>query len=105
MNLEQIIARQEKEFKKRFVIKCSDGELMADFKDGKILKPKQILDFHRSSIKEILEGLKQREQEMLDKTIELQNTKDNEVWRLSVENSIIAKRDTINHLEEIIKKL
>lgn len=49
--MEELLKQGNIEFRKKFVTKCSDGELIADFKDGKILKPKEILDWHNSQMK------------------------------------------------------
>jgi len=52
----------KKEFDKKFVTKCSDGLLMADFKNGREVKVKHIKQFITSLLlkqkKELIEKLK-----------------------------------------------
>lgn len=55
----QIILDRAKEFKKRFVLKCSDGELIPDFKNGHMITPKNIMDFNRKTILLVLNSLRE----------------------------------------------
>ena len=62
-------------------------------------------DVAKSSIIKVLEQLVEREEEMLQKTIEIQNKENSEVWQLSCENAVLAKQDTISYLKSEIANL
>lgn len=59
MNLEQIIARQEEEFDKKFGDYGTYNEKHLDALQSEVKFRLKIKDWHSSSIKEILEGVKQ----------------------------------------------
>ena len=48
-----------KEFDKEFVVKGTNGELMADFKDGKIVRPSKIRTFIKDRLKQQREEIKE----------------------------------------------
>lgn len=77
----------KKEFKKKFVIKCSDGELIADFKDGKILKPSQIFDFFMSQFDTIMN-------EKIEKLAELEHEQWME-WSKAIAGSENISKDRL----------
>ena len=59
----------------------------------------------REMVIKVLQQLVEREEEMLQKTIEIQNKENSEVWQLSCENAVLAKQDTISYLKYEIAKL
>lgn len=92
-DIEQIITRQEEEFYKTFGLTVRTDDFYRNMYYS--LKGKDILDWHLSSIKEILEGVKQK----ISKLKNIDTMTDYDVGYND------CKSDTINHLEEIIKKL
>jgi len=93
MDIEQIIARQEEKLDK-----------ICTGKSGNMtwaIENKQIKDWHSSSIKEILEGVVEREKR--DMIITPDQKEDFTEEEMDAYNQ--AKSDTITHLESLIKKL
>jgi len=89
MTLEQIIKKQEEEIRKR----AYKSHILGDVDSVSI---ETALEMHSSSIKEILEGVKQF---TLGQTYNsAKPNKEERTWNE-------AKSDTINYLEDIIKKL
>jgi len=105
MNLETIIARQEKQIQEMFVVGNMKFQGLANDK----LTPEALKDFHYASIKEILEGLLESEKDNLMNLELLNGAKMNGKFkRLDMKESIgwnKSKSDTINHLENIINQL
>lgn len=89
-NIKQIIARQEELAKQKFEIDW-DGKPCFTIKD--------IMEFNSSSIKEILEGVKK----FMEDNKRLENNP--EGYDGIQDTYVIDVDDTINYLEEIIKKL
>ena len=97
-NLEQIIARQEKTFQD---LKLNDTWYCGGNQDNVEILKEETWNWHRSSIKEILEGVVQIEKLRMIK-FELDERKWQDHQDIGFNQ---AKSDTINYLEEIIKKL
>ena len=101
-SVEQIIARQKNELHN--INQFWDSEKQVYFNIPESFK-KYITDFHTSSIKEILEGEVQwLETEISWRDKQLERERDEEVREYLI-GGINAHRDTINHLENIIKQL
>ena len=111
MNIQEQIKQIEKDFDEKFpsfttsyVNYDDNGNLVSS--SGRSVEPNEVLAWHRNSIKSILEGLKEREENAKEKMGYDLPTNDFCYSEHDIANSYDkAKQDTISHLQSLIKSL